>query len=77
MQFVSTVSGVSSRCATSSVAEADNPLVVEIWPGNVPDETDTIGAETRRMSPVLSSKEVEVTEPTQLITNVTRPTISI
>jgi hypothetical protein len=35
------------------VAGADNPQVVEIWPGNVPDETDNIGAKKRRMSPEL------------------------
>ncbi|MCH8291082.1 prolyl oligopeptidase family serine peptidase [Candidatus Poribacteria bacterium] len=73
MQFVSTVSLVTCMCiaplsreskATCPVAGADNPLVVEIWPGKVPDETYTIGAEKCRMSPELSREQVEVTEPT-------------
>jgi acetyl esterase/lipase len=50
---------------------------VELWPGKVPDETGTIGPEKVRMSPRLSRKEVEVTEPTRLVTNVTRPTLTI
>jgi acetyl esterase/lipase len=58
-------------------AAADKPVVVELWPGKAPDETGTIGAEYVRMSPKLTRKEVEVTEPTKLVTNVTKPTISI
>jgi acetyl esterase/lipase len=56
---------------------ADKPLVVELWPGKAPDETGTIGPETVRMSPKLDKKQVEVTEPTRLVTNVTRPSITI
>ncbi len=58
-------------------AAADKPLVVELWPGKVPDEVDNIGPEKVRMSQKLTRKEVEVTEPTRLITNVTRPSITI
>src|SRR5262249_55015865 len=58
-------------------AAADKPSVLELWPGNVPDETGTIGAETVRMSPKLDRKQVEVTESTRLITNVTKPTITV
>jgi acetyl esterase/lipase len=50
---------------------------VELWPGKVPDETGNIGAEKIRMSPRLDRKQVEVTEPTRMITNVTKPTITI
>jgi acetyl esterase/lipase len=64
-------------CVACPVVGADSPLVVEIWPGNVPDETGDIGAEQFRMSPELDRKQVEVTEPTKMITNVTRPTITI
>ena len=57
---------------------ADKPLVVELWPGKVPDETDAnIGPEKVHMSPKLTTKEVEVTEPTRLVTNVSKPTITI
>jgi len=61
----------------SWTALAAEPLVVEIWPGKVPDESGNIGAERVRMSPKLERKQVEVTEQTRLITDVTRPTITI
>ncbi len=52
-------------------------MVVEIWPGEVPDESGDFGAERIRMSPALDRKQVEVTEPTRMITDVTKPTITI
>jgi acetyl esterase/lipase len=55
----------------------DKPLVVELWPGKAPDEIGNIGDELVRMSPKLDKKQVEVTEPTRLITNVTKPTITV
>ncbi len=55
----------------------DKPLVVELWPGKAPGETGTIGAEKIVMSPRLTRKEVEVTEPTRMVTNVTKPTLTI
>ena len=56
---------------------AGEPLVVELWPGKVPDENGGIGPERTRMSPALDRKQVEVTEPTRMITDVTKPTITI
>src|SRR5262245_16252729 len=61
----------------SVAADPGKPLVVELWPGKAPDETGNIGAETVRMWPKFSRKEVEVTEPTRMVTNVTKPTITI
>jgi acetyl esterase/lipase len=58
-------------------AGADKPLVVNVWPGKPPDETGGIGPEKVRMSPRLTRKEVEVTEPTRMVTNVTRPTLTV
>src|SRR5262245_52380270 len=58
-------------------AAAAEPLVVEIWPGKVPDENGDIGAERFRMSPALDRTQVEVTEPTRMITDVTKPTLTI
>jgi acetyl esterase/lipase len=58
-------------------APADNPLVIEIWPGQAPDETGAIGPERERRSPSLDRKQVEVTEPTRMITDVTKPTITV
>jgi acetyl esterase/lipase len=56
---------------------ADKPTVIELWPGKAPDETGGIGEEKVLMSPKLERKQVEVTESTRLITNVTKPSISI
>ena len=58
---------------------ADNPpLVVELWPDAVPDEkSGQIGPEKVVMSPKLDLTQVEVTESTRMITNVTKPTITI
>jgi acetyl esterase/lipase len=64
-------------CAAWPAVGADHPLVIEIWPGRVPDETGNIGAERTRMSPQLDRKQVEVTEPTRMITDVTKPTLTI
>jgi acetyl esterase/lipase len=64
-------------CFASS-ALAGDPVVIDLWPaGKVPDEPGTIGAEYVRMSPGGERKQTETTEPTRLITNVTRPTITI
>jgi len=64
-------------CVAWPVAGADDSLVVEIWPGKVPDESGNIGPEKFLMSPKLDHKQVEVTEPTQMVTGVTKPTITI
>ena len=53
----------------AGTALAAEPLVVEIWPGKVPEESGGIGAERARMSPKLDRKQVEVTEPTRMITD--------
>jgi hypothetical protein len=61
----------------------ESPLVIELWPGKVPDEVGKggeplkIGPETVRMSPKLDRKQTEVTESTRMITKVTKPTITI
>jgi acetyl esterase/lipase len=53
------------------------PVVVKLWPDKVPDETGDIGAEKTLLSPKLDRKQVEVTEPTKMVTNVTKPSITI
>ena len=52
-------------------ASAGEPLVVNLWPGKVPGDTGIKGQETSRIhqSPLVG--------PTKLITNVTRPTLTI
>ena len=90
-RIASALSLVTWLCVASPVLAADKPLatarsqtgvgergvVVELWPGKAPDETGKIGAEYVRMSPKLDRKQVEVTEPTRMVTNVTKPTITI
>jgi acetyl esterase/lipase len=61
----------------SRAAAQNQSLVLNLWPGKAPEEPGTIGPEKVRMSPKLTRKEVEVTESTRLITNVTKPTITI
>jgi acetyl esterase/lipase len=56
---------------------AEPPLVVELWPGGPPEESGGIGPERVRMSPKLDREQVEVTEPTRLITDVTKPTLTV
>ena len=57
-------------------AAADSQRVIEVWPGKVPDEPGTIGPERWRMSPKLDAKQVEVTESTRMLTDVTKPTLT-
>ena len=63
-------------CATGRVNLAEEPHVVELWPGKAPEEPGTIGEE--KIFPSKPNKErSETTEVTRLITNVTQPTITI
>jgi acetyl esterase/lipase len=73
----STVSLLACLWLAGSASRADTPQVVELWPSKAPDEPGNIGPETVRMSPKLTKKQVEVTESTRMITNVTKPTITI
>jgi acetyl esterase/lipase len=76
-RIVAAVSLITLLSASWPAAGADKPLVVELWPDKAPDEAGDIGPEVVRMSPKLTRKEVEVTEPTRLVTNVTKPTITV
>lgn len=51
--------------------------VVDLWGGDMPDAVSARGPERTLPSPRLDSTQVEVTEPTVLVTDVSRPTISI
>jgi acetyl esterase/lipase len=53
------------------------PEVIALWPGKVPDESGTVGAEKVVMSPKLDRKQVEVTESTRMVTNVSKPSITV
>lgn len=56
---------------------ADKPLIVDLWPGAAPEEPGTIGPEKVVQSPKLDKKQVEVTDQTRMLSNVTRPTLTI
>jgi acetyl esterase/lipase len=58
----------SLATATGSAAE---PLVVDVWPGKPPDDAGIKGEESSRVHPS------PLVGPTKLITNVTRPTLTI
>ena len=75
--LVSVVIGLCLGWPAMGAEQAALPLVIELWPGKVPDETGSIGAEKSLMSPKLDKKQVEVTEPTRMVTNVTKPTITV
>src|SRR6266478_9913259 len=77
MQPVASAATFFVALVVAWTALAADPLVVEIWPGKVPDESGSIGAERVRMSPKLDRKQVEVTNSTRMITDVTKPTITI
>jgi acetyl esterase/lipase len=77
MRFAARVFLIASIFIVRPLVGADNALVMELWPGPVPDESGNIGAEKFVMSPKLDRKQVEVTEPTRMITGVTRPTITV
>jgi acetyl esterase/lipase len=71
------IPSIALCCAAWPAAGADPPLVVEVWAGEPPEEGGNIGAERTRLSPKLDRKQVEVTEQTTLITDVTKPTLTI
>jgi acetyl esterase/lipase len=77
MRSASLVSLILGPWLAPSAFPADKPLVVDLWPGKPPDEPATLGPETIRMSPKLDRKQVEVTESTRMITNVTKPSLTV
>jgi len=77
MRFALMVSLIMWLWAGCPAVGAEEPQVVQVWPGTPPEETGGIGEEMVRMSPKLDRKQVEITEQSRLITNVTRPTLTI
>jgi acetyl esterase/lipase len=77
IRILAVVSLIPWLWAARPAEAADPPTVVELWPGKAPDEAGAIGPETVRMSPKLTRREVEVTEPTRLVTNVSEPTLTL
>ena len=69
-QIALTISFIAILAVATVVAA--EPLVVHVWPGKTPGDVGIEGEETSRMyeSPIIDG-------PTKLITNVTRPTLTI
>jgi acetyl esterase/lipase len=65
---------LASACLAQA---ADQPKVVDVWPGKPPDETKQFGPERTHMSRLLDPKQVQVTESTRLLTSVSKPTLTI
>ena len=76
-RWIQLVTLASILCGTSSSFGAGPPRIIELWHGAAPEEPGTIGPERVRMSPRLERRQVEVTEPTRMITDVTVPTITV
>jgi acetyl esterase/lipase len=68
---------IALLCLTSPLCAGEKPKLIEVWPGKAPEEPGTIGPEKELMSKESVKTQVEITEPTRLITNVTRPTLTI
>src|SRR5262245_38864954 len=72
-----TLSLAACLCVAGLATGGDPPLVVELWPGQAPEEPGTIGPEEVVPSPKLDREQVEVTESTRIVTNVTKPTLTV
>ncbi|MGE5195250.1 MAG: alpha/beta hydrolase [Deltaproteobacteria bacterium] len=57
---------------TTLAARAAEPLVVDVWPGKTPGDVGIEGQETTRIY-----ESAIIAGPTKLITNVTKPTLTI
>jgi acetyl esterase/lipase len=76
-RLVPILSLLACLCVSGPAVGGEKPLVVDVWPGKPPEEAGTIGPEKVVMSPKLDRTQVEVTESTRMVTNVTRPTLTI
>src|SRR5258705_1223549 len=73
MRSVATIAMFISLMVAWSATAAE-PLVIEIWPREVPDESGGIGSGRLRLSPALDRKKAGGIQPTQMIYDVTKPT---
>src|SRR5437762_13352949 len=71
------VLAIALMCVAWPVSAGEKPRVVELWPGKAPEEPGAIGAEIQIMSKQNVKTQVEITEPSRLLSNVTKPTLTI
>jgi acetyl esterase/lipase len=71
MRHLLSIIALFAGALTSSVAFTAEPIVLDLWPGKAPGDVGIPGEETSRIhqSPLVG--------PTRLITNVTKPTITV
>jgi acetyl esterase/lipase len=70
-----TALAIALMCVTWPVHAGEKPKVVELRPGKAPEEPGTIRPEKEPKENVKA--QVEITEPTRFITNVTKPTLTV
>ena len=58
-RIVVAVSLITGLCVIRPVIGADKPLVVELWPGAVPDDVGDIGASRDQARPLVDHPIVE------------------
>src|SRR5262245_29659190 len=69
--FMQIISLLVAGLLTSTALAAD-PVVVDLWPGRTPGDVGIEGQETTRIY-----ESAIIAGPTQLVTNVTKPTLTI
>jgi acetyl esterase/lipase len=68
---------IAFLCIVGPASAAEPPTVLDLWPGKAPDEPGTIGPEKTFLSKQSVKTQVEIDEPSRLVTNVTQPTLTI
>jgi len=77
VRFLLVIALVACLSIANQAKAAGTPISIDVWPGQVPDETASIGPERWRTSPKLDRTQVEVTEPTRMLTDVSKPTLTV
>ena len=62
---------------TSGTAIAAEPLVIDLWPGKTPGDVGIPGREGKQVQETSRIHDSPLVGPTKLITNVTKPTLTI
>jgi acetyl esterase/lipase len=72
MRFAFSIFAVLAVVLPTTTGLASDPIVVNLWPGKAPQDAGISGEETSRMY-----ESAIIRGPTKLITNVTKPTLTI
>ncbi len=77
MRSAVAISLALSVCVAWGDDKKAGPEVVRVWPGPAPDEDGKIGPRKTVLSPKLDRTQVEVTEQTRMVTNVSTPMLAV